>query len=131
MLIWLFFGIANIRVRLLLSNCDVDIAWELLMDTAYDDLRGCIYSNQTELNRFRQLVVNCVMATDLFNVEKQESRDARWAKYFPDLLLMSNGCPTPPSPSLTRKSSLNPIATLMIEHILQAADVAHTMQHWQ
>jgi hypothetical protein len=109
----------------------VDISWELLMDSAYDDLRSCIYSNQTELNRFRQLVVNCVMATDLFNEEKQLSRDARWAKYFPDALLSKNGCQTPPSPSLTRKSSLNPRATLMIEHILQAADVAHTMQHWQ
>ena len=37
-----------------------DIAWCLLMDPKYLDLRGCIYTSQAELERFRQLVVNCV-----------------------------------------------------------------------
>ena len=28
------------------------------------------------------------------------------------------------------KSSVNRKATIVLEHILQASDVAHTMQHW-
>lgn len=43
----------------------IDIAWELLMGQEYVDLRSVIYSNQEEQNRFRQLVVNSVMATGM------------------------------------------------------------------
>jgi hypothetical protein len=43
----------------------VDLSWQLLMDSAYDELRHTIYSNEAELKRFRQLVVNSVMATDI------------------------------------------------------------------
>ena len=43
----------------------VDLAWDKLMSVEYKDLRACIYGSQEELNRFRQLVVNVVMATDI------------------------------------------------------------------
>ena len=35
----------------------VDIAWNLLMKSCYKDLRGAIYTTQSELDLFRQLVV--------------------------------------------------------------------------
>ena len=38
----------------------VDIAWDLLMDQNFKDLRDCIYKTETERIRFRQLVVNTV-----------------------------------------------------------------------
>ena len=41
----------------------VDLAWSLLMEPRFKDLRSCIYKTQSELDRFRQLVVNSVMAT--------------------------------------------------------------------
>ena len=37
------------------------------MDDTFQALRKCIYTNETELNRFRQLVVNAVMATDIMD----------------------------------------------------------------
>jgi hypothetical protein len=45
----------------------VDIAWAILMDPEYDELRGSIYSDETNLEHFRQLVVNSVMATDIMD----------------------------------------------------------------
>ena len=32
-----------------------------------DDLKQCIYTNAEERARFRQILVNCVMATDIFD----------------------------------------------------------------
>jgi hypothetical protein len=43
----------------------IDIAWSLLMEDDYGDLRRAVYATPDELERFRQLVVNVVMATDI------------------------------------------------------------------
>jgi hypothetical protein len=39
----------------------VDLAWNLLMEDNFTELRRTIYETTDELNRFRHLVVNCVM----------------------------------------------------------------------
>ena len=36
----------------------VDLAWDMLMDSKYAALQGVLYTNASELERFRQLVVN-------------------------------------------------------------------------
>ena len=36
----------------------VDLAWDMLMDPKYSALQNVIYTNSSELERFRQLVVN-------------------------------------------------------------------------
>jgi hypothetical protein len=101
----------------------VNIAWDLLMEDAYVDLRGVIYSNEQELKRFRQLVVNAVMATDIMDKELGLQRRARWNKAFSDDIAMEG--PRPSSEEETNRK-----ATIVIEHLIQASDVAHTMQHW-
>jgi class 3 adenylate cyclase len=101
----------------------VELAWGLLMEPKYHELRRVIYQTQSELNRFRQLVVNSVMATDIVDKELGQLRKKRWEKAFntgSQQLL----APEAPSDSTNRK------ATIVIEHLIQAADVAHTMQHW-
>lgn len=99
----------------------VDLAWDLLMDDSYDALRRCIYSTETELQRFRQVVVNVVLATDIFDQELKALRNNRWDRAFHQRLSASqHGSSDDPD----RK------ATIVIEHIIQASDVAHTMQHW-
>lgn len=60
----------------------VDIAWETLMDPRFQNLRKCIYANEAELKRFRLLLVNCVMSTDIFDKELSALRKARWEKAF-------------------------------------------------
>jgi hypothetical protein len=113
----------------------VDLAWELLMDDGYQDLRKAIYQDADELKRFRQLVVNSVMATDIADKELGNLRKARWAKAFDDV--PENKCG---EQSLRHSSSTgnlmecyddtNRKATIVIEHLIQASDVSHTMQHW-
>jgi len=41
----------------------VDLAWDLLMEDCYKDLRRTIYCNEVEFKRFRQLVVNTVLVS--------------------------------------------------------------------
>ena len=98
----------------------VDLAWERLMGTEFDQLRHCIYSNTTELLRFRKLVVNTVMATDIFDKEFATLRKQRWERCF------HNNDADP-----CNVDDVNRRATIVMEHLIQASDVAHTMQHWQ
>jgi len=115
-----------------------DFAWELLMDTEFDTLRRCLFENETELQRFRQLVVNSIMATDVFDPELVRIRNERWRKAFPGSVKHSDEAsdkvtaePPPVETNATGPNNhLDLKATVVIEHIIQAADVAHTMQHW-
>jgi 3'5'-cyclic nucleotide phosphodiesterase/Adenylate and Guanylate cyclase catalytic domain len=95
----------------------IDVAWEVLMDDEFRELRRTIYTSCNELHRFRQLVVNSVMATDIFDKELSALRKARWERAF--------GMDESFSPAGTNRK-----ATIVIEHLIQASDVAHTMQHW-
>lgn len=97
----------------------VDLAWKVLMQNEFGDLRACIYSNEDELRRFRQLVVNTVMATDICDKELGALRKNRWAVAFSDEKVDS-----------TIMEARNRKATIVIEHLIQASDVSHTMQHW-
>ena len=56
----------------------VDKSWELLMEPQFKDLRNAIYCNEAELTRFRSLLVNSVMATDIVDKQLKELRNARW-----------------------------------------------------
>lgn len=60
----------------------VDLCWDLLMDPKFKNLRETIYSNDIERRRFRQLVVNSVMATDIVDKELKALRNARWDRAF-------------------------------------------------
>jgi len=100
----------------------IAVAWSLLMQPCYKELRECIYRTETEFDRFRQLVVNSVMATDIMDRELKKFRDNRWEKAFD--LKKDFGVVIPCTENCNR------MATVVIEHMIQASDVAHTMQHW-
>jgi hypothetical protein len=114
----------------------VDLAWDLLMDPTYTDLQMAIYTNHEELNRFRQLVVNIVLVTDIFDKNMKKIREKRWDKAFQ---YTSQEEQNPISPSNHEKKPERPLngidgvnlkATIVMEHLIQASDVAHTMQHY-
>ena len=46
----------------------VDIAWDLLMEDCFKELRRTIYCNEVEFKRFRQLIVNTVLATGEYHL---------------------------------------------------------------
>ena len=109
----------------------VDLAWELLMQDQFQDLRQLLFASERDLMRFRQMIVNVVLATDIFDKELAALRKSRWAKAFP-----ANGSSkgTQANNVLRRSSTVEKNsdlrATIVIEHIIQASDVSHTMQHW-
>jgi hypothetical protein len=49
----------------------VNVAWTVLKDTCFDQLRAYIYASDSEEKRFQQLIVNAVMATDIANNKLQ------------------------------------------------------------
>ena len=110
---------AQYRGRSVAEQNSVDLAWDILMESKFSALRAAIYSTREELQRFRQLVVNCVMATDIMDKELKELRNKRW-----EIAFAKDAQVTDPQATRNRK------ATIVIEHLIQASDVAHTMQHW-
>jgi Adenylate and Guanylate cyclase catalytic domain/3'5'-cyclic nucleotide phosphodiesterase len=99
----------------------IDLAWALLMSDDYVDLRNVIYQTDAELRRFRELVVNSVMATDIADKDLKALRNRRWDVAF-NLLEQKR--------TSSKIEAINRKATIVIEHLIQASDVSHTMQHW-
>lgn len=103
----------------------IDLAWGLLMEDRFQILRRSIYATEAEFRRFRQLLVNTILATDIMDKELKQLRNAKWDKAFAE----SSMCVSPEKDSV--REITNRKATVVIEHLIQASDVAHTMQHWQ
>ncbi|KAL3939568.1 MAG: hypothetical protein SGBAC_005736 [Bacillariaceae sp.] len=111
---------AKYRSKSIAEQNSIDTAWKILMSSKFKNLQYCLFESNQEKYRFRQLLVNCVMATDIFDQDLRVLRQSRWEKAFSD-----------------NDGSLNSgeeeghyKATVVIEHIMQASDVAHTMQEW-
>lgn len=103
----------------------LDAAWALLMLPRFANLRSTMFGNQpAEEQRFRQLLVNCVLATDLFDKHLSAKRKERWGKAF------NNGLNGSGSMLFLTPEDIDCRATVVIEHIIQASDLSHTMQHW-
>jgi class 3 adenylate cyclase len=111
------------RNKSLAEQRSIDIAWGILMEDSYENLRRCMFPSVAELKHFRQLIVNSVMATDIFDKELSALRKARWQKCFHPEEAMFHA-------EESKEDAFNRKATIVIEHIIQASDVAHTMQHW-
>jgi class 3 adenylate cyclase len=114
------------RNKCVAEQNSVDIAWDLLMQDRFADLRAAICPNDEELKRFRELIVDAVMATDIADKELGTLRKNRWNDAF-------SRCEVSSSDRLSELSDVVDMdrkATIVFEHIIQASDVAHTMQHW-
>ncbi|KAL7556385.1 hypothetical protein ACA910_014127 [Epithemia clementina (nom. ined.)] len=109
------------RNKSIAEQNSIDLSWEVLMRDDFKALRNCIYTDKNELTRFRQTVINVVLATDIFDKELNELRKQRWNNAFAE-----KAAP----PQETKQCDTNVKATIVIEHLIQASDVAHTMQHW-
>jgi len=99
----------------------VDLAWDLLMTEQFQPLVSVLCRDESELRRLRQLVVNSVMATDIMDPDLKKLRNGRWEKAFQNTNAENQD---------TSREAVNRKATIVIEHLIQASDVAHTMQHW-
>jgi len=97
----------------------IDQSWTALFDPRFEALRRTIYRNESELLAFRQLVVNCCMATDATNATLAGMRKERWIRAFRN---RSEGI---------EGERVNLKVTCVMEHLMQAASLCHTMQDWQ
>ena len=94
------------------------MAWKLLLTPDFVDLRRVLYTSEREFRRFRQVLVNMVLATDIMDKELGQQRKERWNAAFE-----TDKPEEPEAIDVKRK------ATIVLEHLIQASDVAHTMQH--
>lgn len=97
----------------------IDIAWSLFMEDSYSTFRQTLCPTSHDMKHFRQLVVNSVMATDIVDKNLKDLRNKRWDVAFQG---------TTSNESV--RDQINRKATIVIEHLIQASDVSHTMQHW-
>jgi 3'5'-cyclic nucleotide phosphodiesterase len=108
----------------------IDVAWKLLMDAKFKDLRQCIFESNDDFGRFRQVVINSVLATDIFDNDLKSFRESRWNQVFAPL--QDSDIPSKPD-SVKSVDEANRCRknAIIIEHLIQASDVVHTMQHWK
>ena len=52
------------------------------MKHEYDHLRQAMFMDRNDLLRFRQIIVNMVLATDIFDKELNDLQKKRWTKAF-------------------------------------------------
>jgi hypothetical protein len=78
----------------------------------YNDLRSCIYTNDCELEAFRELIVDAVLATDIADKELGTLRKNRWEQAF---------IQTPSERACQIDQERK--ATIVLEHIIQASNV--------
>ena len=91
-------------------------AWELFTQGPYSNLRATLFVEEDELSRFRQIVINGIMATDLADKDLKRDREDRWARAFHNK-------------SVDTDSNLQ--TTVLIEMLIQVSDISHTMQDWR
>jgi len=126
----------------------LEVALRILEQSNFEELQQAIYSDEKERKRFRQLLVNAVMATDITDLELQLLRKERWSLAFeqqqqqrrtiePTLSFRSRHNKKQTTlksieedPPEVMEEGIHRKATLVMEHIIQASDIAHTMQHW-
>jgi class 3 adenylate cyclase len=114
------------RNKCVAEQNSVDIAWDLLMQDRFTDLRDAICPTNEELNRFRELIVDAVLATDIADNELGTLRKHRWK----DAFSRSDTGSSEQVLELDEIVDMDRKATIVFEHIIQASDVSHTMQHW-
>lgn len=108
-----------------------DVAWDLLMHDTFKMLRDTICGSQAgEMKRFRQLLVQTVLATDFFDPEISAQRKLRWEKAFGEGENEQKRMSFVNFRGMDTRNQSNRKATIVLEYIIQASDIAHTMQHW-
>lgn len=132
------------------------LAFDVLMESKYSSLRCAIYGDRDEFVRFRQVVINAVLATDILDDGVTGQQSVRWGCTFKgqedinksqkEMINQSRSNHSHnhhdddsiDAASESEASALENLpdneedikASILIEHLLVVADIAHTMQHW-
>jgi hypothetical protein len=66
------------------EQASVDLAFDTLMQTKYAKLRKVLFATDDEFHRFRQIVINCVLSTDILDDRVMARQNVRWGCLFRD-----------------------------------------------
>jgi len=113
------------KKRCISEQNSVDISWWLLMTADFDDLRSAIYSDKLEKRRFRQVLVNSVIATDVLDSKMKQHRDNNWNKVFVEKVKSKR------RNFMDANEKRNLQATSIIECIMQVADSGYRAQSYK
>mmetsp|Transcript_32070 Transcript_32070/g.47359 ORF Transcript_32070/g.47359 Transcript_32070/m.47359 type:complete len:1480 (+) Transcript_32070:183-4622(+) len=111
------------------ENNSIMIAWRELMQPEFSNLRACIFGTNEDESRFRQLLINVVIATDIADRERRMGERKRWQAAFSNLSAYAREWRNKDDSQLPN-IDVSLKATVVLEQIVLASDVAHTMQHW-
>jgi hypothetical protein len=105
------------------------VGWKLFVDSKLIDH---VCPTDADAQLLRQIVVNCVMATDIVDRNLTALRNARWDAAFENApgtnSIISNNAPE--FNDSRQRDDAHKKTTIVLEVLIQAADVSHTMQHW-
>lgn len=93
----------------------LDVFWNLFSQESFLELRRTVYQTTEELEHFRQVMVQAILATDVMDKSLQQDRVKQWEA------CVKSGT----------GSTLNQRKTYVVEQLIQVSDIAHTMQPWE
>lgn len=96
------------------------IAWDLFTESEFSAFRTSVCHTTEEEERFRQLVLDLVLATDLEDDDQMKDRQERWRQAF---------CETERATDST-EDLIALRSKVAMEYLVQASTISHTMQHW-
>ena len=101
----------------------ITVALEFLGRLEFRELREAIAPNDADWRHFQDMVKSAVLTTDVFDKDLVAARNEKWDQVF------HQQQPVNGDDSLTPyRDHLK--ASIVMEHLIQASDVSHTMQHW-
>lgn len=107
----------------------VNSAFDTLMDDKYAQLRQTLFATQNEFYRFRQIVINSVMATDILDEKVMAKQSVRWGCLFRDHEEEEEGDDVSYS-EFEPENEGDQKTSIVVERLILVSDIAHTMQHW-
>jgi class 3 adenylate cyclase len=113
------------KKRCISEQNSLDISWWLLMKADFDDLRSAIYSDTSEKRRFRQVLVNSVIATDDLDSKMEQHRDNNWNKVFVEKVKSKR------RNYMDADEKRNLQMTSIIERVMQVADSSYRGQSYR
>ena len=105
------------------------VAWVLLMEPEFVNLRQCMFSSACSRERFHKLLINVLIATDIADRDRIGREKLRWKNAFEGLENWAKEWKGKSDNELA-KIDVSDKATCVLEQIVLASDIAHTMQHW-
>jgi hypothetical protein len=105
------------------------VAWDLLMEPEFVNLRQCMFASACSRERFHKLLINVLIATDIADRDRISKEKLRWKNAFEDIEHWADEWKGKSDEELA-KIDVADKATCVLEQIVLASDIAHTMQHW-